>query len=339
MLGFVQYLKNADFDVTVLSGNPDETYKVYGLHSVPRKDMSAVKKAVQSHDCLVFPGGSIFQDVTSVKSAMYYGQLVKMAKSEGKKVALLAQGVGPLNRFIGKRAAAQAYNSADIIAVRDPGSAATLKSLGVSKKVFVTADMAFLLPRPLENPDTQNFAVGDMQAVGLSPRPYGKGNDVVNLFGGLARLLFQAKIMPVLIEMDKNEDGPLILEISKQQGGKIPDLRKMSTPMQLQQRLDRMEGVIAMRLHAGILAATVGVPPLMVSYDPKVTAFAKLMDLGTAPAVNDLSSQRLFDRYMEYRKDHEKNRKNVEAKVAEMTKLARQNVELIEEAFRPQATM
>ncbi len=339
MLGFVQHLSNTDFSVSVLSGNPDETFRLYGLNSIPRKDMTAVKKAILTHDCLVFPGGSIFQDVTSVRSVAYYSQLVKMAKAANKRVAMLAQGVGPLTKFLGKRMALQAYNMADIVSVRDPGSASTLKSLGVKKRIVVTADMAFLLPPPKENPDQETFKIGDMHTVGLSPRPHGKGKDVVNLFGGLARLLFQAKLMPMLIEMDREEDGPLILEISKEQGGKIPDLRKIQTPMQLQQRFVRMDGVVAMRLHAGVLAATAGVPALMVSYDPKVAAFAKLMDMGTAPAVAGLSSQRLFDKYMEFQKDRQKNQAILEQKLVEMTKLARQNIELIEEAFRPTATI
>lgn len=337
MLGFVQHLQAANFEVSTLSGNPDETYRLYGINSIARKDMGAVKRAILEHDALVFPGGSIFQDVTSVRSVAYYSQLVKIAKGANKRVAMLAQGVGPLNKFLGKRMALQAYNMADIVSVRDPGSAQSLRSLGLKKKVFVTADMAFLLPPPREIPDQETFKIGDMQTVGLSPRPHGKGKDVVNLFGGLARLLFQAKLMPVLIEMDRAEDGPLILEISKEQGGKIPDLRKIQTPMQLQQRLVRMDGVIAMRLHAGVLAATVGVPALMVSYDPKVAAFAKLMDFGNAPAVEGLSSQRLFDRYMEFQKDRDKNRASLDKKLVEMTRLARQNIELIEEGLRPTA--
>ncbi len=339
MLGFIQSLNSATFDVTVLSGNAEETFRNYGVRSVMRKDLKAVKAAIDEHDCLVFPGGSIFQDVTSVRSVAYYSQLAKIAKGSGKKVAMLAQGVGPLNRFLGKRLAVQAFNSADILTVRDPASAAALKSLGVKKRVATTADMAFLLPRPADGPDQQNFMVSNMPTVGLSPRPHGKDREIVDLFGGLSRLLFEAKLIPVLIEMDRSEDGPLILEISKQQGGKIPDLRKMQSPMQLQQRLMRMDSLIAMRLHAGVLAATVGVAPLMVSYDPKVEAFAKLMGLGFAPSLKGLTSQRLFDRFMEFQKDRETNKKILDRQLAEMTKLARQNIELIEGAFRPADTM
>jgi len=339
MLAFARHLDASGFDVQVMSGNPDDTYRTYGLDAIPRKEMKQVDKAIDSCDCVVFPGGGIFQDVTSLKSVIYYHHIATRAKKAGKRVAMVGQGVGPLTSFLGKRMASQAFNCADLIAVRDPGSAATLKSIGVTKKVFVTADLVFLLRAPEEDPDTQNFNVGDMRTVGLAPRPWGKGNDVANLFGELSRILFQHKMMPVLIEMDREHDGPLITEISKAQGGKVPDLRKLATPGQLQQRLTRMEGVIAMRLHAGILAASVGVPPLMISYDPKVAAFSKLLDLGNALPVEGLTAQRLYDRYIEFQKDRDRNKAAMDRKLQEMVKLAGQNIELIHETLRPTTKM
>ena len=130
LLGFVEGLKNTPHDLTVLSGNPDDTFRNYGFRSVPRKDMKSVREAIERCDALVYPGGSIFQDVTSFKSVAYYSQLVKWAKGANKKVVLLGQGVGPLTGFLGKGAARSAFNSADAIAVRDPQSLSTLKSLG-----------------------------------------------------------------------------------------------------------------------------------------------------------------------------------------------------------------
>ncbi|MBN9503002.1 MAG: polysaccharide pyruvyl transferase CsaB [Armatimonadetes bacterium 55-13] len=329
LLGFIHGLGNTSHNVTVMSGSPEETNRNYGLRSFDRRDLNAYKTAIESHDVLVFPGGSIFQDASSVKSVAYYGQLVKIAKSKGKKVVFLGQGVGPLTTFLGKRWAASAFGMADAICVRDPDSMSTLKALGVNRPIRVTADNAFLLPQPAES-DVQGFNVGGMKAVGISVRPHGKKDEIKNLFGELARLLFQAQIMPVFIEMDRMHDGPLISEISKAQGGKIPDMRKVATPMQLQQRMGRLESVIAMRLHAGILAATMGVPPFMVSYDPKVTAFAKLLGIQAAPNVTGLSAQRLFESFMAFMKDREKNEAIMRRKQEEMRQLAQQNIEILE---------
>ena len=148
---------------------------------------------------LVFPGGSIFQDVTSTRSVMYYAGLVKMAKKAGKKVVLLSQGVGPLNSFFGKKAAGGAFDMADAITVRDPKSAQVIKDLGVNKTVTVAGDMAFLLPRPPES--AQDFGAAGMKVVGVAPRPWGKKADAISLYAELARMMSQKGMVPMMIPM------------------------------------------------------------------------------------------------------------------------------------------
>lgn len=334
LVGFAHGIEGLDIELTVMSGAPEETYRYYGYRSIPRMDMKAVDSELNRCDALVFAGGSVFQDVTSVKSVAYYQTLVKKAKKAGKRVLMLGQGVGPLNSFFGKRMAAAAFNLADIVVVRDPGSVSTLKALGVKVPVKVGADLAFLLPDKVAAEDVGGFNLGDMRTVGLAPRPWGKDKKAaVELFGETARLLFQSKMMPVLIEMDRNYDGPLIQEISKQQGGKIPDLRKQHTPMQLQGRFSRMDGMIAMRLHAGILAVTVNIPPLMVSYDPKVSAFSKMLDLGPGVNFDGLTPQRLFDSFMTFQKERDRNLKILQRKKEELRGLAEINIQVVRELF------
>ncbi len=329
MLGFGHGASRAGFDITVLSGYPEETNRYYGYSSVPRMDMGQVEVQIKSCDALVFPGGSVFQDVTSVKSVIYYARLVTMAKKAGKKVFLVGQGVGPLKTFFGRKYAVGAFNDADGIAVRDMASLETLKELGVKKTIRATADCSFLMPSAPEEEDTADFSIGSMKAVGLAPRMVGKKIDVVGLFAEFCRLLYQSGSMPVIIPMDRKEDGELALEISKRQGGRIPDLRKIMTPMQLQQRLRRMDAVVAMRLHAGILAATAGVPPLMLAYDPKVTAFSKQLGISGALNLEGLTPTRMLDAFVSFHKDHDRNVKLVEKKTEELRKMAEGNVELV----------
>ncbi len=330
LLGAVEGLRNSPHDLAALSGSPEETYRTHGITAYARKDMKAVHQAISSRDALVFAGGSIFQDVTSVRSVYYYANLVKIAKSMGKKVIFVGQGVGPVTRYFGKRWTAASFNQADAIVVRDPASAATLSKLGVKKKVRLAADPAFLLPPVAAIDEGRGFGLGDMKAVGLAPRPLGKQTkQVVELFGGLARLLFQANMMPYLIEMDRDADRPLIDAIEKQQGGKIPDLRKIGSPIDMQKRLSRMDTVIAMRLHAGILATTVGVPPYMLSYDPKVSAFAKMLDFNAVSDLENATPQRVFDGFMTFQKSRERNIALLQSKNEEFVKLARINIDAI----------
>ncbi|HEY3783376.1 MAG TPA: polysaccharide pyruvyl transferase family protein [Fimbriimonadaceae bacterium] len=334
MVGFAHGIHRLGLDITVMSGAPEETFRYFGYSSIPRMDMGAFDQALAQCDALVFAGGSVFQDATSVKSVYYYSNLVTKAKKAKKKVFMVGQGVGPLTSFFGKKMAVGAFNASDVIVVRDPTSKATLKTLGVKTPTKVAADLAFLLPQQVPVDESMSFNVAGMRSVGVAPRPFGKDKKAtIELFGELCRLLFQAKMMPVLIEMDKNYDGPLITEIEKQQGGKIPDLRKQTTPTQMQGRIARMDGMIAMRLHAGILAATVGIPPFMISYDPKVVALSKMLDIGGALNIENLTPQRLFDTFMAFQKDRDRHVKILERKKDELRKEAEVNIQVIAEGL------
>jgi polysaccharide pyruvyl transferase CsaB len=307
MLGVTDRL-GPQHEYVVLSGDPDMSFREYGFYGVPRKNPKEVDRIIEQADAVVFPGGSIFQDVTSAKSTMYYATIAKTAKKHGKKLLFLNQGVGPLNSWIGKGQARTAFNLADLIVVRDPQSGIVLRDLGVTKKVHVGADSALLLQEPVRD-EEGTYSIGSMKSIAIAPRPVNKkGVDEVALFGETCRLLYQAGFAPTLIEMDSNEDGPLLEAIAKQQGGRIPQLKRLGSPRMVQSRLARMESVIAMRLHAGILASSVGVPPLMVSYDPKVTAFAKMLDVGAALPVETLTPQRLFEAFQAHHKalEHKK---------------------------------
>lgn len=328
LLGFLEGLRETSVDVAVLSGFPEETHRLYGVRTVPRKSLGEVAQAIARCDALVFPGGSIFQDATSSRSVIYYANLVKMAKAKRKKVVLLGQGIGPLTSFFGKRAAAGAFNQCDLIVVRDAASAQTLKDLGYRGTARVAADQAFLLPAPPAGGE-ESFQVGGMRSVGLFPRPWGKTSEVVGLFGDLCRLLYQANYIPTLIAMDREADVPLIHEIEKTQGGKVPSITKLQTPMQVQQRLARMDAVLAMRLHGGILAATVDVPPFMLSYDPKVAAFARQMDLPFAPNINNLNASRLFDEFSRFLAKRNAHAEAVAKSRQILAAQARENVRLL----------
>ena len=329
MLGLVHGLDGAGYAMTVLSGHPEETFRLYGLPAVPRREKGPVEEAIRKCDALVFPGGSIFQDASSMMSPTYYAGLVETAKKHGKKVVLVGQGIGPLNGFIGKGASRKALNMVDGITVRDPMALQALKDLGVTKPARLAADTAFLLPVPRLS-EAGGYGMAGMKSVAIAPRPVKtKGLDVAKLFGEFCKLLYNAGTMPTLLPMDREEDIPLIDAINKAQGGKVPDLRKVTTPMEVQQRLARMDAVLAMRLHAGILAATVGVPPLMVSYDPKVSAFAKGLDLGPALPLEGLTPQRMLNAFLEFQKAKERNVKILERKREEQRKLAEVSVELV----------
>jgi polysaccharide pyruvyl transferase CsaB len=335
LAGFAQGLSGEGVDLLALAGSPERLMRNNGIRGIPRKDFKEIANAIDEVDALVFPGGSIFQDVTSVQSVAYYARLVKMAKKAGKKVIMLGQGVGPLNNVFGKKMAATAFNMADMIVVRDPASVATLKALGVRHTPKVAADMAYLLPVPEMREESQSYSAAGMKSIGISIRPWGsdRNKTVIKEFGDLAKLLYQKQYMPVMIGMDANEDQPLIDEISKIHGGKVPELKNMPNPRQLQERIMRMEAVIGMRLHAGILAATVCVPAYMIAYDPKVTAFSNAMGFPTPPSMQGITAQRIFEGFQSFVQNRDRTVESLQRKREEQVRLARLNIEALKDAL------
>lgn len=334
--GFVSGLDGLNFQYRVLCSSPELLMRNLGMQGIGKKDFAGVKAAIQECDALVFPGGSIFQDVTSVKSVAYYSKLVSEAKKANKKVIMVGQGVGPLTSWSGKRLAASAYNSADIITVRDPMSVSALKALGVNQTPRVTGDSAFLLPPPVEREDSSTqFGVAGMKTIGLSARPWGKDKNktVIGVFGDLIKLLTQNGYVPVMMPMDSAEDVAVGEAIAKIHGGKVPELKGLTTPQQFQQRVGRMEAVIAMRLHAGILASTMGIPSFMISYDPKVTAFANLMGLPTPPTIQGATGDRIFGQFQAFIKDRDSIAANVVRKRDEQIKAAQGNIQALRDSL------
>lgn len=321
-----------DFELTAMSDDPQDTYRNTRLRSIPRKNMNEFSATLEKCDALVFAGGSIFQDVTSVRSAVFYATLIKKAKKAGKKVILVGQGVGPLTKFLSKRAATGAFNLADTIVVRDPASMQLLRDMGVKRPVKVGADLAFLMS-PMDAVE-QDYGLADRKTIGIAPKSFGKNpKEATALFGEFTRMVFQASYMPLMIGMDRNEDVPLIQAISDSQGGKIPDLRKVTRPQDLQARIKRMSAVVSVRLHGGVLAASAGTPVFLVNYDPKVSAFAKEIE---APSIGleGLTPTRLFENFQQFMKNHDRHAKTIELKRGELLKRAELNIEAVVECLK-----
>ena len=66
----------------------------------------------------------------------------------------------------------------------------------------------------------------------------------------------------------------------------------------------------------------------MVSYDPKVSAFAHMLDIGAAPTMEGITAQRIYDLFVQHIKSRERNEKIVERKVEDLRKQAMINIEL-----------
>lgn len=288
----VAQLKNGfeNSQITVISNSPKDTSSAYQVDSVYKYDFLAIIKAMCRCDMFISGGGSLFQDVTSIKSLVYYLLLPFMAKILGKKVFIFAQGIGPLNSALARSLTSSVLKMTDGITVRDNDSGKLLSSLGV--RSTVTADPVWMfdyLPQKPEN---------DVLKVGIQLRNWKFQDDsalsqlaeaVIANFNGTPTQI-------ELISLQTPQDNSIMdrfHELLKEKGfGQEINLR---SGMDLQQTADciaNLDLMIAMRYHAGLVAAKYCTPTLLLSYDPKVSSLAQETKLPCIP-VNEMNFERL----------------------------------------------
>ncbi|MGI8922498.1 MAG: polysaccharide pyruvyl transferase CsaB [Fimbriimonadales bacterium] len=326
MLGLLTGLGETSVQVTALSGNPEFTSRMFSVRAVPRKDLGAIRTELETADALVLGGGGLLQDKTSLLSLKYYTHLIHLAKGMGKKVALIAQGIGPIDSYFGKRAAAKAFALCDLITVRDSESLSVAQALG-AKRVELTADLAWLV-RPSNAPAAE-FGMAGMKSVAISARPWNKDKRIAGAFGGFGQTLFKNNYIPVLVEMDRGMDTEILDQIGKLHGGRCPDIRNVESPADMVSKIGRMNAVVSMRLHAGIFAASAGIAPMMVAYDPKVASFAHLLGLPAPLTVDQISAQRLWDTFRAFDDKREAYNSLVAERGAGQRAASRKNVDLL----------
>ncbi|WP_078060806.1 polysaccharide pyruvyl transferase family protein [Desulfotomaculum copahuensis] len=125
----------------VLSHAPERTAALYGVEAVNRWRPGEVYRALAGADLLISGGGSLLQDVTGLKSLLYYLAVIWLARRLGRPVVFYAQGIGPVRSWPGRLLMRLVANQVQLITVRDEKSARDLADMGVTRPpVHVTAD-------------------------------------------------------------------------------------------------------------------------------------------------------------------------------------------------------
>ncbi|HOG52874.1 MAG TPA: polysaccharide pyruvyl transferase CsaB [Bacillota bacterium] len=287
-------------EITVLSGNPGYTGRVYGVRSAGRMGLAALRE-IAACDLYVSGGGSLLQDVTSAASAMYYIALMLFARLAGRKYAVYANGVGPLKRGWVRWFAKAAVEGASSVSVRDPGSLRLLEEIGVARRdVILASDPVFAI-RPASLEDVLKAVEGccgrqtadalkacSGRIAVLSLRPW-KGLDAgMESLSRMVGVLRDGGFFPVGLALQPDADmGPLeALSGACREGFPV-------VPCDFHPRvaagLIRMAGAtVGMRLHSLIISASQAVPAFGISYDPKVDALYEMMPLGRYVKVEEL---------------------------------------------------
>lgn len=271
----------------VLSHNPAESERLHpGVRAVNRWRWRDLAAALRGTDLFVFGGGSLLQDATSARSILWYALAALLARRRSRRVLWWGQGIGPLRASSSRRLVRLIANQADVLTVRDPASADLLKEVGSRRSIEVVADPAFVL----EPAGAGTRPTNDVLLLALrswrAPEPLREAVKTVLALPG------EITAFPMHLPDDMTFlRGLISSEVRvvnwQESGGTLSDTLAQFQAARL---------VVAMRLHALILAARCATPFVALSYDPKVDALARAAGQEDALlTVESLTGARLVD--------------------------------------------
>ena len=295
-----QSLAGKDVGVTVLSNDPELTWRQFGLDAVPRFRAGRVFGALRRCSVLLSGGGSLLQDTTSTRSLLYYLAVIRCARWLGRPVMLYANGIGPVRRPGNRKRVRRAVEQADLVTLRDHSSARELEAMGVKRgDLHVTADPVFqLTPASRERarallkeagvPEGKPLAVVSVREW---PHTEAFSRELARVCGHLRRR-YGMEILFLL--MQPSRDRPAAQAV--QAGMEEPSYMLEGTPRELMAVLGEAKLCLAMRLHTLIFAARMAVPAMGLVYDPKVASYLEELGLPAAGEVEAFDGEEAIRR-------------------------------------------
>ncbi len=313
--------------VRLLTGSPRRDKKRYRVSAHSRKNPISVLLTLLRSDALLFSGGSLLQNITSKRSLSYYLCLIRLARGLRREVFFCGAGIGPLLGESSCHRVKNALNQCRSVGLRDDGSARALRRLSVRPELLhQSGDLALLLPPP--SPCRADFL---LQKHRLSPT---RRLFCVVLHGGaeaapLLPLLLTAvrtvcrrqALTPILLLLDAAQDGGVTYAASHSLSATVIRHTQASDVGAI---LAVCQGVLTLRLHAMVLAASVGTPALGIPADPrdeKIISFAHAVG-ADALLAEELSVPILTERIESMLEDAERLRPLLRHAVEEMQKKA-----------------
>jgi polysaccharide pyruvyl transferase CsaB len=269
--------------IDVLSARPEETAHDHGVEATSRWDRAAVRNATTRADVVLSGGGGLLQNATSLKSLLYYAEIIRRAVHAGKPTMVFAQSIGPLD-FIGKQTVRECCRGLAAATVRDRRSMDLLAPLVAGIEIRRTADPVFLYELDDEvdlaseglGPDSEPLVI-------VAVRKTARFNEGIGvLAAAVDRLAERWGAHVAFVPFAGQPDAEAATQVIRKCRSK-PVLFDLGGLARVAGAIRRASLVIGVRLHALILAARFGTPFLAVAYDPKVAGLAEDLAYPLAP--------------------------------------------------------
>ncbi|MDD4160360.1 MAG: polysaccharide pyruvyl transferase CsaB [Synergistaceae bacterium] len=253
--------------IAILSADPECSKESLRIRAFNRWNISDIYKALKDSKTILFGGGGLFQDKTSLRSCMYYWFLIQMARFCQVKIWAVGQSLGPINTAAGAFFTRMAFSVCSYRNVRNRSSLGILNNWGFFCTQSPDLVMSLKVKRDYERGDKLllNLRTGYDKVSRLTVNSAMKTAEDKNL-----RISAVAFSEEDLKEFEKYVyEGVLRLD----------QITVVKNLIQFEDILSRSSCAIGMRLHFIILAFIAGLPVRGAAYDPKVVSFCKEWDI------------------------------------------------------------
>jgi|GEM_PF-2872451 len=240
--------------------------------------------------------GGLFQDKSSDRSPIYYCATVLLAKLLGKKVKILAQGIGPLSRTKSKFCTWLAYRLADKVSVRDQNSKMLLDQWGI--KHYYGSDLAWLLVDTEAKPSSE--ALKRIENIFFNTKDKMLVISLRSEAGDFSGKLSERIIDKIAREFLIGTDTPVMILQMQDQDRKVHDLfynytkkiylveAKQFKPEEIIYILKNYgQELIGMRFHALVFAKIAGIEITAIASDPKIREFTQQIESYDCPTLKN----------------------------------------------------
>ncbi|GIP63606.1 polysaccharide pyruvyl transferase CsaB [Virgibacillus pantothenticus] len=340
LFAIIEQLRMIDpqVEINVLSNNPEKTKKTYHVNAVHRRKFWQVIEALKNTDGLISGGGSLLQDKTGMLTIPYYAGIIKMAKFFRKPVFVYAQGMGPIKSALNKWIVKHALNQVEQITVRDKASRQLLSEIGIKQEISIVPDPVVGLDASSYTHQwtiTQTF---NQKFVTISVRDWSTDHPFTKEIALCLDRVVQNGYAVVFVPMHGEQD-----ERKSKETASLMNEQSYISPVDdsLQSKIaliGESKLLIGMRLHSLIFSAINYTPFIAISYDPKIDAFASLVNQPLAGHVekSDWDHERLYQLVCTSLVNEEFIREELKEKMTIYQHLAQQTPELALSTFHKQ---
>jgi len=300
---FAHWIREAGGTPVAISNTPAHTRAAHDIECVAHDDLGAIAEAMAASDLFVFGGGGLLHDYFGLdrvslarfpaRNATQFAQHLLLADELRLPTAALAQGVGPLSSPEARGIAADVFERAGAVSLRDWNSLALLRAAGFARDAIVAPDPGWAWARNAAAVVEGSLAarypeLAGRRVLAVVPRDWPLDAQWEPAFVDALRSAIPEGWAVLWLDFQRDPTaGGAGSSIAQRVVAALADGRTHAVwdgedAKDAFAAIAQCDACVAMRLHGVLLGMAAGVPTVALEYDDKVSAMCD--EAGLDPA-------------------------------------------------------